>query len=199
MFLECTDIKEFWKIVDNIGESQWSEYKKFSKSQILQLFTGYSAIKVFQISAMWTIWRMWCHAFYQTNLSPEERRQFLSDEFVKQVILRISEVPALSQWLDIIRKRKLGVLKVSEKEFLLVHSQSIKKCDEWISLDEPDVSDYIKSWIGKKYFVTIEYDAQHGNKPKFRIERMRLCTNTFVPSPPPSSFQIHPAVTFKSD
>lgn len=60
---------------------------------------------------------------------------------------------------------------ISEKEFLLVHTQSVKTDSTHLIYGGDGLDPIIEKWIGNGYLVSIYYDALYGNKP---IDRLKL-------------------------
>ena len=58
---------------------------------------------------------------------------------------------------------------MSEKEFLLIHTQSVKINSTHLVYGGDGLDPIIEKWIGKGYLVSIDYDALHGNKPRLKL------------------------------
>ena len=70
---------------------------------------------------------------------------------------RINEIPTITQWIDLVTKRRVKEEfdGVSEKEFLLCHATSIKKCKPYLTLTNDSVIELIAQWKGSGYFFNI--------------------------------------------
>ena len=74
--------------------------------------------------------------------------QFLKeaiDKFKEEMKKRINEIPTVTQWIDLATKRRIDEIfdGVSEKEFLLCHATSIKKCQPFLTLTNDSVIELI--------------------------------------------------------
>ena len=98
-------------------------------------------------------------------------------KFKEQFFKRIAEAPSMTQWLRILWNRRdhsssgsEDIAKhISEKEFLLIHTQSVKTNSTHLGYGGDGLDPIIKKWIGKGYLVSIDYDALNGNKPKLKL------------------------------
>ena len=59
---------------------------------------------------------------------------------------------------------------MSEKDFLMFHTQSIRTNTPHLVCGDEGPDPNIMKWIGKGYLVTIDYDALNGNKPRLRLD-----------------------------
>ena len=85
----------------------------------------------------------------------------------------------MTQWLKLAQDRRNkseedpegSITNIPEKEFLLIHSQSIKTSNMHLVRSGGDLDPNIEKWIGNGHLVIIDYDSLHGNKPRFKLQR----------------------------
>ena len=176
MLIECDIVKSIWCEIHRLGSLHWIDYKPIDYNQIPDILKEYDPIKIYHISAIWALWVTWCKYFYDPKPVVDWKREILT-KFKEQFYKRIAEVPSMIQWLRIIWNRRdhsnSGLedtaKHVSEKEFLLIHTQSVKINSTHLVYGGDGLDPIIEKWIGKGYLVSIDYDALHGNKPRLKL------------------------------
>ena len=174
MFSTCPNTNTFWNKVNTLGTEHWGDqYKKFQYNDIIYILDEYDPIKLFHISALWAIWRTWCCFFYEDQ-TPEfvaNWQQKLIKEFQDQFVKRIAEAPATVQWVALAQDRRndpnLNNKNIPEKEFLLIHTQSISTSKKYLPMVEGELHHLIKLWIGKSILVEVKDLSFH--RPRLRI------------------------------
>ena len=118
MFSDCMLARIVWAEVDQLGHAQFRDYSDFNYSEIPNLLiTGYQAISVFKLSAMWVLWLRWLATW---NLMMEYGDSICLNslcadwldecmaEFKIQLIFRLAEMPAMDHWVKVVQQRALA-------------------------------------------------------------------------------------------
>ena len=86
----------------------------------------------------------------------------------------------MTQWIKLAQSRRTEseddsndpIRNASEKDFLLIHTQSIRTNTTHLICSDEGPDPNIVKWIGKGHLVTIDYDALNGNKPRLRLDHI---------------------------
>ena len=86
----------------------------------------------------------------------------------------------MTQWIKLAQSRRTEseddsdnpIKSVSEKDFLMFHTQSIRTNTPHLICGDEGPDPNIMKWIGKGHLVTIDYDALKGNKPRLRLDHI---------------------------
>ena len=126
---------------------------------------------------MWAFWVTWCKHFYDPVGDWKiEVLTKLKEQFYK----RIAEAPNMTQWIKLTQSRRTEpegdssnpIRNASEKDFLLIHTQSIRTNANHLVCDDEGPDPNIIKWIGKGHLIAIDYDALNGNKPRLRLSHV---------------------------
>jgi len=165
-------------------------------NDIPTLLSKYEAIKLFHLSAQYTLWTNWCKLFYEEHTQPFKDNwvKHVTQDFQQQFNKRIAEAPAAVQWVTIAqehRTKKKDEVKIPEKEFLLVHTHKVKTRSRTVPMVDGDIHPLILEWIGNSYLVEIVDGSHHRprlrpnqpTQPQLRI-KFAAWAQHIIPEPP---------------
>ena len=198
MLMDCTYTKSMWCLIDQLGSKHWNDYKPLVYDQIPNILEVYEPINIYHTSALWSLWVTWCKHFYDAKPIHDWKKEIFT-QLKKQFHKRIAEAPSMTQWIKLVQNRRSRSRSVqndssehvSEKGFLLFHTQSIKSNLPHLVCDENGPNPNILKWIGNGLLVTIDYDALHGNKPRLKLNHLPwidLVHPNDPSTPPPSGW-----------
>jgi len=170
IFKTCPVSQAYWEIVDKLGTLQYDQYTPYDYNEIPVLLSTHTPVNVFQISALWAIWRVWSSYFFDREFSLLNMPH-LEDIWIKQALdyfkaeftKRIYELVSTVQWLQVSKRRGT----VPEKQFLLVDCNKINPNPDTIPVDiKGDLTSEFNVWIGKAYLIAVE---RHYHKARLKI------------------------------
>ena len=178
MLITCEHIQSIWIVIDKLGSTHWDEYFPLQYEQIPVILESYEPINLFHVSAIWAIWVTWCKFFYDPDPVGDWGVHILS-KFKEQLHKRVAEAPGMTQWLKLAQDRRTvleegteqSINTIPEKEFLLIHSQSIKTNSMHLICTGGELDPNIEKWIGNGHLLVLDYDSLNGNKPRFRLKK----------------------------
>ena len=198
MFFECPVSIEIWVIVNDLGSAHWDDYIPLDPNEIPVLLNEYHPMKLLQLSALWAFWTQWCFYFHDTEYSEADTlcwTENVIEKIKNEFKLRLYESHSAIQWMHIVADRRItsngensesGCPRVPEKEFLLIHSNSIRTNPENINIGEHPPEEMLL-WLGNQILISQEGDVEHP-KLKFNLYYWDVYTR-----PPdhgyPSSYQ----------
>ena len=168
MFFTCTIIQDVWNYIDNIGYLAWPAYTMYKPNDPPHLLREYSPSNLLKLSTLWAIWTTWTTLFFQDRdevppLPPGAWYPIILNKAKAEFIKRIYEAAAMIQWIKLIADRRdtspgadSPYSMLSEKEFLLVHSQSINANPEGITPDDGVVPPEYADWVGHGTLIKAE-------------------------------------------
>ena len=172
-------VKSIWQVIDQLGNAHWEGYKPLVYDLIPDILRSYDPISIYHVSALWAFWVIWCKHFYDTDPVEDWKVEILT-KFKEQFYKRIAEAPSMTQWIKLAQSRRTEseddsndpIRNASEKDFLLIHTQSIRTNTTHLICSDEGPDPNIVKWIGKGHLVTIDYDALNGNKPRLRLDHI---------------------------
>ena len=172
MFIECPTITEIWNIINKVGKDHFHEYADFKMEMILHICEGYTPVRVYHMSALWSIWRHWCTFMYDSEYDPQASwKSIIIEHFKFELLKRIRESMTVTQWLEIARMNRSQeeeVRKVPEKEFLLIWANTVRTNPESIEITNDTIHPIIQQWIAKEIIVKQHIDRNH-HRPRLRF------------------------------
>ena len=181
MFFTCYKTKEVWTQIDQIGFQHWGAgvYTPLTQNEIPVILTQYIPFKLYQLSALWGLWVHWCKYFHDPeNFSYEDKWDWTDTIIVNtrdQLRMRVKEAHSAVQWQKIVSERRMhmkdkqatsAAAKAPEKEFLLIHSQSINTNSENININDKTPLE-IQEWFGNQYIIKL--DLRDGPNPRMKF------------------------------
>jgi hypothetical protein len=194
IFSTCLKAREVWRLVNSLGRAHWAHnYSDFDYNQIPTILNEYEPHLLFQLGTIWSIWCQWTKYMYDSEFSPRDLADWtpqvllsVKNEFIK----RIYEMKPMTQWIDIVADRKIKrhddngrVMRISEKQFLLVQAHMVKTNPKYIDTPEQGNANAMK-WIGTQHLL--EQDTTH-HRPRLRIKHQlwqRLIQSLGAQHPP---------------
>ena len=179
MLADCVAVKSIWRVIDKLGNAHWDDYEPLVYDLIPDILRSYDPINLYHVSALWAFWVIWCKHFYDTDPVEDWKVEILT-KFKEQFYKRIAEAPSMTQWIKLAQSRRTEseddsdnpIKSVSEKDFLMIHTQSIRTNTPHLICGDEGPDPNIMKWIGKGHLVTIDYDALNGNKPRLRLDHI---------------------------
>ena len=176
MLADCVFVKSIWQIIDKLGNEHWEDYSPLVYDLIPDILRSYDPINIYHVSALWAFWATWCKHFYGPDPVGDWKIEVLT-KLKEQFYKRIAEAPSMTQWIKLAQSRRTEseddsdnpIRNASEKDFLLIHTQSIRTNAKHLVCDDEGPDPNIMKWIGKGHLVTIDYDALNGNKPRLKL------------------------------
>ena len=180
MFFECPQSQTVWEEIDNLGSLQWDNYIPLEYNEIPVILNEYSPPKLLQLSTLWALWVHWCKYFHDPeNFTREDRWEWINIILVNsrdQFQMRLHEAHSAIQWLQIVSERRIHSkdkhpdappsAKAPEKEFLLIHSQSINTNADNIKINANTPLEFL-AWIGNQYLIKL--DSRDGANPRVKF------------------------------
>ena len=151
------ELGDKWNIINKFGNKQWPQvYTNFKMEDVLHLTSDYFPSGILKNACLWSIWINWCKYFYETQVDDNDFIANVVDEALRQLMLRANEIGPVTQWIQIVRNRRIdGNTSVNEKEFILREATSVKKYQEFMTLSDEANTDPILRWDGSKVFFKI--------------------------------------------
>jgi hypothetical protein len=195
IFFECPTTLDVWRHIDNLGSAHWGDYTPLDPNEIPVLLNKYHPMSLLHLSTLWALWTQWCSYFHEEHFPHSD-----SLEWVVQVITkardefraRLYESCSAIQWIQLVADRRLasknqdeeasGVPRVSEKEFLLIHSNTVLTNCDHIRLNGSSLSEEMFLWLGNKVLISLEGDEQ---RPKLKFNMYHWDAYTRPPDPGP--------------
>ena len=92
--------------------------------------------------------------------------------YTEQLILRAYETGPISQWIKLVKQRRVDEnTRTNEKEFLLCTATSVKKFQEFMEISEDENTDPVLKWSGSGKFFEI---VTTSNKSKLVINNKEI-------------------------
>ena len=172
MFSDCRVVHILINVINQFCSLQWSQPEHFNYYNIPHLLSEYSPQRLIHTAMIRAVWLTWCEVFYESPLSEQVFIDTALSYFRKEIRKRINEAPSIAQWIGIIDKRRTSqeFEGVSEKEFLLRHATSVKKCYEFLIHDKS--LELVKLWHGKRYFFEVVEDTPENFKLDIRHDKL---------------------------
>ena len=162
IFAECPLIQAIWTKIDALGSAHFPIYTPFTLDTVLDICQEYQPVRLYHMSAIWAIWRMWCTFMYDDDYEPQDNwEKTILNTFKEELIKRIYESVTAMEWLEIakLNRQHDNSRQVPEKEFLLIWAQSVTT--------NPTNIQALGKWIGNKIIVTIDNSF---HRPRLRIQ-----------------------------
>ena len=179
MFFECPTTVEVWKNINELGSVHWRDYTPLVPNEIPVLLNNYDPVNLLHLSTLWALWVQWCSYFHEEDFPYSDIGVWVAQIMTKardEFRARLYESCSAIQWLHLVAERRSTPsdpdapvrAKISEKEFLLVHSNTIITNSDHINLNGSSLSQEIIHWIGNGVLISMEGEAQRP-KLKFNI------------------------------
>ena len=168
MFCTCPTVADVWAQANTLGLKQWPKYLNFDYDQVGYWLNTYDPPVLFKVAFVWAIWTTWCSYFYDIEdpLPPDEEMWFnlIIDRALKEFTSRLYEAAPMISWIQVVANRRETRADsgnregpfISEKEFLLAHSQQINANPAGVYDISAATSDHTlnyEAWAGANYLV----------------------------------------------
>ena len=84
IFKHCPVTQAFIALVDEKGGLHWPDYQVYDYNEIPTLLNSYNAQAMYQLSALWAMWRLWSSYFHDKEFDLLDQA-YLEDKWVKQM------------------------------------------------------------------------------------------------------------------
>ena len=179
MFFECPNSDRVWKCIDDLGKSHWSDYVSLMPNEIPVLLNTYHPMTLLHLSTLWALWVQWCSYFHDTEFIYSNSENWIAQIITKvrdEFRARLHESCSVIQWLKLLADRKeisddpdsgaFGKARISEKEFLLTHSNAVLTNCDHINLNGTSPPQGMIQWIGRGTLISLEGDEL---RPKLKF------------------------------
>ena len=171
MFFDCPNSVRVWKCIDDLGKSHWSDYISLMPNEIPVLLNTYHPMTLLHLSTLWALWVQWCSYFHDNDFPHSDSEVWVAQIITKardEFRARLHESCSVIQWLKLLADRKeiandpdagaFGIARISEKEFLLTHSNAVLTNCDHINLNGASLPQEMTQWIGKGTLISLEGD-----------------------------------------